>query len=450
MNTLIKQDNININYTLGDKLAKIFEVSHFADHLNSFGDYKLDDLARLHNVMNIYLYDHPALKDVSNSYFTDGINVFIDADFWAEFKLQEKEISNENNNRVQQDGCFYILLQAMHSNLSKLDSFSILEKNYISRSGTKKNDWQIQLPEELKLLFKKWDENENNYFSKPVRIDFSKTVNILNKNDISISLNELGLDSQSSQEDIAQVFKNTSAIYQYMVKNDIYSFEGNEQQTATYLNEWNLLNEPNVRVKDTLLIDEYIEKMTQGIISEEVHSQYIVPLFKIKNDDHGLNFDSFNCVYLFKKSIDKIEQIQDNKEIFNIFCQNLGEAMSNIGSRKLYLINPLIKYKPTDFKRNILKAMAKCSSWHDDLQKTVIDSFVYKSGWFPGLRIGNEYLTSTSTPSDINMERYQAIHQLIHDYDNAISEKMILSSKIKQFRDNDNPIELKENKKTKI
>lgn len=41
----------------------------------------------------IYVYDHPAFKEIANTAFTDGINVFIDADFMR--KLWQQEIDSD-------------------------------------------------------------------------------------------------------------------------------------------------------------------------------------------------------------------------------------------------------------------------------------------------------------------------------------------------------------------
>lgn len=57
----------------------------------------------------IYVYDHPAFKKIANTAFTDGINVFIDADFMRKLAVQEQE---SNGSRY---GVAWILLhELMH------------------------------------------------------------------------------------------------------------------------------------------------------------------------------------------------------------------------------------------------------------------------------------------------------------------------------------------------
>lgn len=57
----------------------------------------------------IHLYDHPALKKVTNTAFTDGIHVFIDADFMRDLVKQEEE-----SNTSQSGIIFLILHELMH------------------------------------------------------------------------------------------------------------------------------------------------------------------------------------------------------------------------------------------------------------------------------------------------------------------------------------------------
>lgn len=57
----------------------------------------------------IYVYDHPAFREVTNTAFTDGVNVFIDASFMR--KLVEQE---EQSNGKESGVIFLILHELMH------------------------------------------------------------------------------------------------------------------------------------------------------------------------------------------------------------------------------------------------------------------------------------------------------------------------------------------------
>jgi predicted metal-dependent peptidase len=57
----------------------------------------------------IHVYDHPALKKITNTAFTDGIHVFIDADFMRELVKQEEESNTQQSGIV-----FLILHELMH------------------------------------------------------------------------------------------------------------------------------------------------------------------------------------------------------------------------------------------------------------------------------------------------------------------------------------------------
>jgi predicted metal-dependent peptidase len=57
----------------------------------------------------IFVYDHPAFKKIANTAFTDGIHVFVDADFMRKLVIQE----NESDGR--QSGVIFLLLhELMH------------------------------------------------------------------------------------------------------------------------------------------------------------------------------------------------------------------------------------------------------------------------------------------------------------------------------------------------
>jgi hypothetical protein len=438
-NTLIKPENININYTLGDQLKKNYTALAFTD-TESFSNYKLNQLARLSNIMGFYLFEHEALCEISNSYFTDGMNIYIHTDFWANMILQEKEISNNDNNRIQHDGSFYILLHAMTQNLQTLDAhlanqshvFSIEEKNYVSMTQTKNINWQIQVPEELKILFKKWDNNEECYFSKPLSIEFSKTVQILKENNLDITLKEQNLEGEFSNDDILSVFEKRTQLYQYILNHNIYQFAKNKPECVNGLAK---LNEKNVTENNKVLINQYIQKMKEGIINEKEHDSYFSSLFKIQNDEHGLNFDSFNCIYFFEKILATLEQEKDNKEVFNQFVQTFTTSLSNIGERKLLLMNPFIHYQPTDYKKSIILSMAHSTDWNQELKENMINVFVNNAGLPLSDITHNNYLTFSTTPSDINMEKQLRLQQHIKDYDESIMERKILSSKIQSFRE---------------
>jgi predicted metal-dependent peptidase len=57
----------------------------------------------------IYVYDHPAFKKVTNTAFTDGIHVFVDADFMRKLVIQEEESDG------RESGVIWMLLhELMH------------------------------------------------------------------------------------------------------------------------------------------------------------------------------------------------------------------------------------------------------------------------------------------------------------------------------------------------
>ena len=69
----------------------------------------------------IFCYDHPRFKKITNTAFTDGINVFIDADFMR--KLVEQEIEH---NETKTGVVFLILHELMHklyNHVDRLKSF---------------------------------------------------------------------------------------------------------------------------------------------------------------------------------------------------------------------------------------------------------------------------------------------------------------------------------------
>lgn len=57
----------------------------------------------------IYVYDHPAFKEVANTAFTDGVNVFIDADFMRKLVTQEEETDGRESGVI-----FLIMHELMH------------------------------------------------------------------------------------------------------------------------------------------------------------------------------------------------------------------------------------------------------------------------------------------------------------------------------------------------
>lgn len=57
----------------------------------------------------IYVYDHPAFKEIANTAFTDGINVFVDADFMRKLVVQEEEQDGNQSGVI-----FLIMHELMH------------------------------------------------------------------------------------------------------------------------------------------------------------------------------------------------------------------------------------------------------------------------------------------------------------------------------------------------
>lgn len=57
----------------------------------------------------IFIYDHPAFKKICNTAFTDGINVFIDADFMRKLVIQEEDSGGKNSGIL-----FLLLHELMH------------------------------------------------------------------------------------------------------------------------------------------------------------------------------------------------------------------------------------------------------------------------------------------------------------------------------------------------
>lgn len=57
----------------------------------------------------IYVYDHPAFKEITNTAFTDGINVFIDADFMRKLVKQEEDSDGKESGVI-----FLVLHELMH------------------------------------------------------------------------------------------------------------------------------------------------------------------------------------------------------------------------------------------------------------------------------------------------------------------------------------------------
>ncbi len=64
----------------------------------------------------IYVYDHPAFKKISNTAFTDGIHVFVDADFMRKLVIQEEESNGKKSGVV-----FLILHELLHKLLAHVD-----------------------------------------------------------------------------------------------------------------------------------------------------------------------------------------------------------------------------------------------------------------------------------------------------------------------------------------
>lgn len=69
----------------------------------------------------IFCYDHPAFKKIANTAFTDGIHIFIDADFMRKLVIQEEDCGN------QQQGVVFLLLHEMmhklYSHVTRLRDF---------------------------------------------------------------------------------------------------------------------------------------------------------------------------------------------------------------------------------------------------------------------------------------------------------------------------------------
>lgn len=64
----------------------------------------------------IYVYDHPAFKKITNTAFTDGLHVFIDADFMRKLVIQEEESDGRKS------GVLFVLLhELLHKLLSHVD-----------------------------------------------------------------------------------------------------------------------------------------------------------------------------------------------------------------------------------------------------------------------------------------------------------------------------------------
>ena len=64
----------------------------------------------------IYVYDHPAFKKIANTAFTDGVHVFVDADFMRKLVIQEEETDGKKSGVL-----FLLLHELMHKLLSHVD-----------------------------------------------------------------------------------------------------------------------------------------------------------------------------------------------------------------------------------------------------------------------------------------------------------------------------------------
>jgi predicted metal-dependent peptidase len=64
----------------------------------------------------IYVYDHPAFKEIANTAFTDGHNVFVDADFMRKLKQQEDDSGGKKSGVLWE-----LLHELMHKLLCHVD-----------------------------------------------------------------------------------------------------------------------------------------------------------------------------------------------------------------------------------------------------------------------------------------------------------------------------------------
>ena len=112
------------NDDMADLLHKYLVKLRSTINIDNQGASRFGVLSLLAMNTPIYCYDHPRLKKIANTAFTDGISVFVDADFMRKLHKQE----------VEHDGTkFGVMFLLLHELMHKLSMHTTRMRNMDSR-----------------------------------------------------------------------------------------------------------------------------------------------------------------------------------------------------------------------------------------------------------------------------------------------------------------------------